>query len=496
MFRTVLVAFAELERETIRDRMVSGQKGRAERGGWPTGQVVWGYRTAEGNAHIELCEEEATVIRRLFHLRAEGMSGTSIADLLNAESVLPPNVSRGHTRKKGPAPWSSSTVMRLIEGTVYRDGVIERRVGDEVFTFEVPPIVTAKEWCAAHKKHRGLSKVEAAGERRYKYPLSERLFHDHEGVAQIYPEPDDRLGVTVEEEIPTPPHLMFGQMRPTSDGPLRYYRCRVARKSDGKPAFCPGLGKGPWGNGGRVTAVQADLVEARILLWIMELLDDPEVLEAYLATIDDGASTVPPASLTDLRERLSSTHIQAEAIADTYLAGAFGDVDSAEARALRDSKLEPVVTLRARVEADIDRLEQEQAQEGIAQVTIEDLLAWEIVDNGEQDPNADEYTHADGQSRDDLRRLAAVVLSSDTDRVGALSTEVLEEVARYARVLDLSVALTPNPDRPMWPNLRVKFDPEGLTSISGSAWRSVCRGGCETAIHLAYGDLPRNAVRS
>jgi hypothetical protein len=167
------------------------------------------------------------------------------------------------------------------------------------------------------------------------------------------------------------------------------------------------------------------------------------------------------------------------------------------AKDVRDSKLAPVVTVRAQVETEIERLEEQRSEDGISRATIEELLALDIVDTGERDPNADEDFQGSGSSRNDLRNLAVSILTSgDTDRVSALSAAVVDEVARYARGLDISVYLHPNPKRPMWPNLRVEFNPEGLTSIRGSAWRNGCRGGGGTGIHPVSVRRRRNAARS
>ena len=67
----IMAAFAQLERETIKERMALGRKGRTEKGLWRAGSnVPTGYDYIDG--HLVIREDEAIQIRKIFELFLQG----------------------------------------------------------------------------------------------------------------------------------------------------------------------------------------------------------------------------------------------------------------------------------------------------------------------------------------------------------------------------------------------------------------------------------------
>jgi site-specific DNA recombinase len=67
----IIAAFAQLERETIKERMALGRKGRTEKGLWRAGSnVPTGYDYIDG--HLVIREDEAVQIRKIFELFLQG----------------------------------------------------------------------------------------------------------------------------------------------------------------------------------------------------------------------------------------------------------------------------------------------------------------------------------------------------------------------------------------------------------------------------------------
>ena len=104
---SILSTFAELEKETIRGRLLDGRKrAKAERRVYgPTPAL--GLRLSDIEAGTLIDDEaELRAIDRAKALRAEGLTYREVASRLDAE---------GHRPRKA-ATWSNVTIMRLCEG--------------------------------------------------------------------------------------------------------------------------------------------------------------------------------------------------------------------------------------------------------------------------------------------------------------------------------------------------------------------------------------------
>ncbi len=79
----IMAAFAQLERETIKERMAIGRKGRTQKGLWRAGSnVPTGYDYIDG--HLVIREDEAVQIRKIFELYLQGWTINKIRQYMHA----------------------------------------------------------------------------------------------------------------------------------------------------------------------------------------------------------------------------------------------------------------------------------------------------------------------------------------------------------------------------------------------------------------------------
>ncbi|MDF3051649.1 MAG: recombinase, partial [Pseudonocardia sp.] len=106
---------AEYEKAKINERYRRGKLFRARAGEVVTWKTCYGYRriprsTATGQAHLEIYEPEAAVVRRIFTERAAGTTIREICRQLNADGVPSPT---------GKPTWGHSTLCRLLRNEAY-----------------------------------------------------------------------------------------------------------------------------------------------------------------------------------------------------------------------------------------------------------------------------------------------------------------------------------------------------------------------------------------
>lgn len=117
-FFGVLATFAEIERSSIADRMLSGLATAVQNGETYPNQRPYGYR-ADRSAPAKTAPdpEEAPTLRRIFEAARDGVSLTRLATQLNREGVPSP---RGKH-------WTHCTIQRIIRNPVYKGYIVWRR---------------------------------------------------------------------------------------------------------------------------------------------------------------------------------------------------------------------------------------------------------------------------------------------------------------------------------------------------------------------------------
>jgi len=102
----LLAVFAQLERDTIKERLTSGRRSTAKAGKYSGGAAPIGYTVKKGDKALTVDTEKAATVKRVFELvdSPEITTLQKIADTLNAE---------GHTTKRGAA-FTKTQVFRIL----------------------------------------------------------------------------------------------------------------------------------------------------------------------------------------------------------------------------------------------------------------------------------------------------------------------------------------------------------------------------------------------
>ena len=110
MLSAVLGASSEAYRKEIGRRVRRGLEGLA-RNGKPTGGRAYGYVSASdgGTGQLEINEQQALIVRRVFEMYASGASPRTIAAQLNAEGVPSPGSTWKRTSRRA-SKWLTSAI--------------------------------------------------------------------------------------------------------------------------------------------------------------------------------------------------------------------------------------------------------------------------------------------------------------------------------------------------------------------------------------------------
>jgi site-specific DNA recombinase len=173
MMITIIAAFAELEKETIRERTIAGSRRLASLGKNPNGNPAYGYRIEDG--YWVIVEEEARIVRRIFKHYRRGLSAYKIAEKINELCPAPEG-----------GKWASATIGYMIKNEDYagryvygknrnvnEDGKVRTVPADEAdqISIEIPAIVTRKVWDDAQRQRELNRKHSKRNSKRF-YLLS------------------------------------------------------------------------------------------------------------------------------------------------------------------------------------------------------------------------------------------------------------------------------------------------------------------------------------
>jgi len=132
----ILGIIAEWERETIIERTKSGRYARYKEGKWGPGQPLYGYKYNRETKKLEIMEDEATVVRRIYNLYVLDRLGMEqIARLLNSEHVKPRQQAR---------LWHKAAVRDVLTHPAYK--------GEHPAGVETPIVVEPWQWELAQKR--------------------------------------------------------------------------------------------------------------------------------------------------------------------------------------------------------------------------------------------------------------------------------------------------------------------------------------------------------
>ena len=126
----ILSVFAQLERETIKERSMLGREKRAESGLWRGGHnVPTGYKYIPEDNELIVDEYEAIQIREIFALYNEGKGYNNIARTMNE---------KGYSKNSG-TKWYVNAVKRIVSNPIYKGHMI---FDGEIYLGNHEPIIS------------------------------------------------------------------------------------------------------------------------------------------------------------------------------------------------------------------------------------------------------------------------------------------------------------------------------------------------------------------
>ncbi|MBN2455432.1 MAG: recombinase family protein [Sedimentisphaerales bacterium] len=139
----MMSSVAELERNMIVERTREGRYARYRQGRWACGQPLYGYQYNHETGKLEIKENEAQIVRRIFNLYVFDRLGVGrIARKLNEENVLP----RGADTKHKARQWYAGATRDLISHPGYK--------GEHPLKIDLPAIVEPKLWEMAQQRRK------------------------------------------------------------------------------------------------------------------------------------------------------------------------------------------------------------------------------------------------------------------------------------------------------------------------------------------------------
>ncbi|MEW5763287.1 MAG: recombinase family protein [Bacillota bacterium] len=272
LFYAVKGAFAEYEREKIRERTVRGKLQKARMGGIPVSFDVYGYRYDPETGRVEVDEAQAAVVRDIFTWFVTEDTGVlGIANRLNDLGVP--------TRRNAPF-WRRQVVRQMLSNPVFKGEWRYRGV-----TVAVPAIVDAATWEKAQEKLREARRLWA-NKGRHEYLLS---------------------GIVTCAECGTAMHGCYAKWWGRRE---RRYTCRKARAVAGATGCRP------------TKMVMADYLEAAVWEQVKAALADPDALAREAAARAPRAEELRQ-ELDRVERRLAEVERGRAAVLDALASGLF-----------------------------------------------------------------------------------------------------------------------------------------------------------------------------
>lgn len=240
------------ERKKIIERTTRGRNQKAKSGKVVgTGVSPYGYKYQDGQFVID--ENQARVVRMIYHWYVYGDETGQPLKLIDIRKMLMQAGIKSPQAQKGKGEWGYETIRRVLTSETYvgiwRFNKVMRCNGKEVkrarenqITVFVPPIIDRELWEAAQAQRKS-NTINSQRNCKYEYLLRGHI-KCHCGR--------NMSGATC------------------SDGKFRYYRCA------GRAQFIVDV------RGCAIKAINADIVEAKVIGWLRKLIENPETLEDNL----------------------------------------------------------------------------------------------------------------------------------------------------------------------------------------------------------------------
>jgi len=263
MMITILGAVAEMERENILIQTMLGREEKAKQGGWNGGFAPYGYELVNG--HLEIKEDEAAIVRLIFHkFLVENMGYSTIAGYLNKQGIPKSASKNSHGRKF--TDWSIHMIKRMLSNPLYTGRVVFGRTRLER--------VEGTESDYRRRKSK-------------EYIQSEELAHEPIITEEIY----EQAQVKLQEKATTghpglgrpAKHLLSGILKCPMCGSNMYSDASVWTNSDGTRRYkmkyqCGHYARSKYGQC-KKNVIDADWVESEVIAYTKLLVQNEQFAE-------------------------------------------------------------------------------------------------------------------------------------------------------------------------------------------------------------------------
>ena len=131
LFLTILSAISEFERETIKERMMLGKKGRARSGKTMSySRLPFGYDYNKSTEHLDINPVQAPILISMFENYLSGMSLNQLKKHLNAN---------GHIGRK--TQWTLKGIDYCLKNPVY---IGKQRFSGEIYDLDNDPLISTE----------------------------------------------------------------------------------------------------------------------------------------------------------------------------------------------------------------------------------------------------------------------------------------------------------------------------------------------------------------
>ena len=295
----ILGVVDEWERETIIERTRSGRRARCREGKWGGGNSLYGYRYNPETKFLEIREDEASVVRRIYNLYVfDRLSQEQIARWLNTENIR---------TARGGNDWKGNCVREILIHPGYK--------GEHPTGVKIPVIIDPQLWEQAQKRRH---------DNRHLHPR-QRAPWLLQGMAKC-----GFHGYTL-------------SCKTSSHHTGRVYSC-PARLLHAHPAGSPRC---------KLPRMDAAWLEDEVFKKVMDTLSQPEgMVKAINDTIQilEARRNELECTIKPIEDNLGKIDKQLAKLAQDWVVGAIGDARANEMRGRLEAERERLSAVKAEVD--------------------------------------------------------------------------------------------------------------------------------------------------
>ena len=173
---TVLLSFAQFEREVIGERIRDKIAASKQKGMWMGGVPPLGYRAQDRK--LVIVESEAEIVRFIFRRYAELGSVRLLKDELEAQSVRSKLRTTASGRISGGKPFARGALYLMLQNRIYRGGIVHNQ---QSHLGEHKPIIDQPLWDAVQALLARNAAERSSGARNHQPSLLAGMLVDGDG---------------------------------------------------------------------------------------------------------------------------------------------------------------------------------------------------------------------------------------------------------------------------------------------------------------------------